>query len=102
MCGFLFPARFVIARPSPAASRLDERVMRRVQGIEQELQRVLGVLATVGGEQTTGYARAVFVPGSPRAILTELGQALLSYRDYHMLLLALAGTTTPPATRSAW
>ena len=33
-----------------------------------------------------------FVPASPHVILPELRQALISYQDYHMLLLTLAGT----------
>ena len=32
-----------------------------------------------------------FVPGLPHVILLELSQALISYQDYHMLLLSLAG-----------
>ena len=45
---------------------------------------------------TTCYSDRVetgpdFVPGLPHVILIELGQALLSYQDYHMLLLTLAG-----------
>ena len=38
------------------------------------------------------YARTFSVPGSPHVFLTELRQARISYRDYRMFLLTLAGT----------
>ena len=44
----------------------------------------------------SGARAHYFVPESPHIILIELRQALISYQDYHMLPLTLAGTSGAP------
>ena len=51
--------------------------------------RFLGLVP--GGEHRPLFS----VPGLPHTMLIELRQALISYQDYHMLLLTLAGLRLP-------
>ena len=44
--------------------------------------------------QHRGPSFSFFVLGLPHVILIELRLALISYQDYHMLLLTLAGRPT--------
>ena len=50
-----------------------------------------------------GTSFSFFVPGLAHVTLIELRLALISYQDYHMLLLTLAGScspsSVPPAAR---
>ena len=97
-------ALYALLRRHPPTLRhwLTEHVFPRTMQYQREKLSACG--QALGGDMLfqTRASSPYFVPGLPHVILIELRQALRSYQDYHVLSLALAGTSSRWTAPTGW